>query len=196
MTIVEPAKRERKSHVWVREPLDYYIEPEWVSERLFAVERFEGGVVDPACGSGRIVRAAQAAGLSAWGCDIADRGALTHGIARDFLEATAPQANIASNPPFRKAREFIAHALRLSAGKTAMLLPVQWALGDARARWLATTPLLRVLMLTPRPSMPPGAVIEAGGKAGGGTTDFAWFIWLRGFDGRPELGWLHRDAAP
>jgi hypothetical protein len=43
--------------------------------------------------------------------------------------------------------------------------------------------------------MPPGAVIEAGMKPGGGTTDFAWFLWLKGFDGRPEIGWLRRDEA-
>jgi hypothetical protein len=42
--------------------------------------------------------------------------------------------------------------------------------------------------------MPPGHVLEAGGKPGNGTTDYAWFVWLRGYDGFPEVRWLRRDA--
>jgi hypothetical protein len=46
--------RKRQSHLWVRDKHDFYVEPEWVSRRLFEVESF-GAVWDPACGSGRIV---------------------------------------------------------------------------------------------------------------------------------------------
>jgi beta-xylosidase len=67
--------------------------------------------------------------------------------------------------------------------KVALLLPATWHLGDKRSRWLETTPLRRIWCLTPRPSMPPGAVILAGETPGGGTQDFAWYVWLRGYDG-------------
>jgi hypothetical protein len=63
------------------------------------------------------------------------------------------------------------------------------------ARWLANTPLARVYLLTPRPSMPPGRVIEAGEKPGGGKQDFVWLVWRCGHVGSPELRWLHRDKA-
>jgi len=75
-----------------------------------------------------------------------------------------------------------------------MLLPATWLLGDRRARWLETTPLVRVLFITPRPSMPPGAVIMAGQKPGNGTTDYAWFVWGRGHVGGPQIGWLRRNT--
>jgi hypothetical protein len=88
-----------------------------------------------------------------------------------------------TNPPFSLAEQFVRHALSIAACKVAMLLPAIWLLGDKRSRWLETTPLARVLFITPRPSMPPGAAIMAGQKPGNGTADYAWLIWSRGYMG-------------
>ena len=57
--------RKRESHLWERDPYDWYCEPAWVSERLFELEKFEGEVCDPACGIGTILKSAQAAGYVA-----------------------------------------------------------------------------------------------------------------------------------
>ena len=195
-------KRERKSHVWDRDPHDYYVEPSWVSERLFAVEQFDGGVIDPACGSGRIVRAANEAGLWSQGSDVVRRGdrhvcaTVVDFLSDDFDRVIAHHRidNIVCNPPFNKAQAFVEKALRVAERKVAMLLPSTWSCGDARSRWLQSTPLLRKLDITPRPSMPPGAVIEAGQPAGNGTKDFAFYVWLRGYNGAPSYGWLRRAA--
>lgn len=186
------------AHLWERHPDDWYVEPSWCSERLFAVEPFTGNIVDPACGIGRIVDAARRAGLSALGMDKVSRSiACEH--ESDFLNASLRATeqrvdNIVSNPPFRHAQRFVARALARAERKVAMLLPSTWVHGDERSRWLAGTPLRRVLFITPRPSMPPGPVIAAGMKPGGGTADFAWYVWHQGFDGKPELGWLRRDG--
>lgn len=194
----------KAAHVWARDPLDFYIEPEWVSDRLFAVERFEGGILDPACGTGRIVRAAERAGLDATGSDIEER-APGFMYAADFLDTDYPAEilieaaggicrNVVSNPPFRHAEAFTRKALSLADGKVAMLLPTRWMNSARTGRWLETTPLCRVWLLGPRPSMPPGAAILAGEKPGNGTVDFAWFVWMRGYQGTPRLGWLRRDG--
>jgi hypothetical protein len=185
--------REEKSRVWDRHPDDYYIEEEWCDRRLFEVEKFKGGIFDPACGSGRIVRAAIAAGHVALGHDKVRRSVECTREA-DFLTSDVWVSNIVSNPPFGIAQEFIEHALEMSQGKTAMLLPLTWLAGDDRAVWLATTPLLRVYVLTPRPSMPPGPVIEAGIKLGGGKKDFCWVVWLRAYDGTPTFHQMRRDG--
>jgi hypothetical protein len=42
--------------------------------------------------------------------------------------------------------------------------------------------------------MPPGHVILAGEKPKQDTRDFAWLVWEHGYQGKPELGWLRRDA--
>lgn len=187
--------RKRDSHLWARHPEDWYVEPEWVSARLFAVENFDGGILDPSCGLGRIVNSARAAGLSALGHDIVQRGGVFIGAPRDFLECTGNHPNIVANPPFGIAEKFVSKALELAERKVAMLLPANWVQGAKRSRWLQSTPLRRVYFIAPRPSMPPGPAIEAGVRPGNGTTDYAWFVWLRGYDGAPEIRWLHRDEA-
>jgi hypothetical protein len=63
------------------------------------------------------------------------------------------------------------------------------------ARWLQQTPLAVVWLLTPRPSMPPGYVILAGQKPGGGKVDFCWLVWSHDHVGQPEMRWLHRDGT-
>lgn len=98
---------------------------------------------------------------------------------------------IVSNPPYKHAQAFAGAALQ-KASKVALLLPLDWLSGDKRSRWLETTPLETVWVLTPRPSMPPGAVIVAGVEPGGGEEDFAWFVWQAGYAGSPRIKWLHR----
>ena len=186
--------RKRESNLWAREADDWYVEPEWVSLRLFQEEKFVGSVYDPACGRGSIVISAIKSGLNAFGSDIVDRGWDSTATPQDFLESVFCRINIVTNPPFSIAEKFVEHALTLTASKIAMLLPANWVQGDKRSRWLQSTPLRRVYFITPRPSMPPGHVLEAGGKPGNGTTDYCWMVWLRGFDGAPEIRWLRRDA--
>ena len=183
--------RKRESHMWERQSEDWYVEPEWCSARLFEVETFRGHIHDPACGMGRIVTAAINAGYVGTGSDIVDRR--NAGFTRDFLADETQTDNFASNPPFAIAEQFVAHALEFARSKVAMLLPANWVQGDKRSRWLATTPLRRVWFITPRPSMPPGHIVQAGKKPGNGTTDYAWFVWLQGYDGTPEIKWLRRE---
>lgn len=182
------------SHIWERDRHDFYIEPEWVSARLFEAEEFPPGIVwDPACGSGRIVCTARAAGLMADGTDLVDRGRGFR-FGHDFL-APAPSvsgaAAIVTNPPFKHAKDFVIKALSL-VDKSCFLLPVTWLNGDRRSRWLEKQPLARVWVLTPRPSMPPGDVVLSGAKVGQGKQDFAWFVFEKGHDGQPSVGWLRR----
>jgi hypothetical protein len=190
----EVAPRELNAHLWARHPDDFYVEPFWVSERLFEVERFPGSILDPACGLGRIVMSARNAGYQAFGEDKVERSYFCE-REHDFLsDLRFGPDSIVSNPPFGIAQQFAVEAINAARLKVALLLPTLWLHGDERSRWLAETPLRRVLILTPRPSMPPGPVIEAGIAPGGGKNDFSWFIWEAGFSGAPEIGWLRRKA--
>jgi hypothetical protein len=191
---------------WARHPEDYYVEEEWCDTRLFEAVPFTGTIVDPACGSGRIVRAARAArgngklngGTRVLGYDIVKRCEECHDDVEDFLTSDYETDNIVSNPPFKHCKKpdfaFVLKALATAENKVALLLPLPWMTGADKGRFLEQTPLEQVLILTPRPSMPPGPVIEAGENPGGGTEDFAWFIWNKKHKGPPTLGWLNRDA--
>jgi hypothetical protein len=195
--------RARKTHIFEKEQRGHYVEPAWVSERLFEVEQFSPVVYDPSCGWGTITWCAQGAGYDVWGSDIVDRG--RHGLGghfrkRDFLTlAPVPWKikpfSIVCNPPFDFVQEFCEHALEVGAEKVAMICLVRRL---NAAHWLRALPLERVWLLTPRPSMPPGSWIAKGGKPGGGTQDFCWLVFNRGrrLIPDPELKWLHRDERP
>lgn len=181
------------AHSWQREAQEHYVEPHWCSERLFAEETFVESVWDPCCGFGRIPDAAGRAGLQGIGTDLLDRG--WHGLAgvRDFLLSDSScSSNIVCNPPFNIAGRFARHALGLNGvEKVAMIFPT--ARLNA-AHWLHGTPLARVWLMTPRPSMPPGHTITAGQKPKGGKMDFCWLVWTQGRLGPADLRWLRRDA--
>jgi hypothetical protein len=183
-----PAPRKRASHIWERAENDWYVESPWCAERLFEAETFTGTVWDPACGGGNIPEAARRAGYRVHATDIVDRG-YGGGYCLDFFKSDARHDAIVTNPPFNIASKFVLRALEL-ASKVAIIFPT--ARLNA-AHWIRGTPLRRVWLLSPRPSMPPGRVIAAGGKPGGGKMDFCWLVWERGYTGSPELGWLHRD---
>jgi hypothetical protein len=193
--IPEGAKRKLEAHEWKRAGADHYVEPHWVSRRLFEVERFYDGIWDPACGFGRIPTSAYEAGYRfIWKTDIAQRGEYFLDKTADFLSfertPTTPE-NIICNPPFDLFKPFALHALELARRKVAMIWTVRTL---PAARWLKETPLRKILLLTPRPSMPPGHVIASGGKASGGTADYCWLIWDQTYEGEAELSWLHRDG--
>lgn len=200
-------RRQKDAGLWARHPEDYYVELPWCSERLFRTIAFTGTIVDPACGSGNIVRAARAYRATVTtepsigkvlGYDIVKRCRECNEVLENFLDTDYETDNIVSNPPFRLCKKpdfaFVRKALDTATDRVALLLPLPWMTGADKQKFLEQTPLAQVLVLTPRPSMPPGPVVEAGENLGGGTEDFAWFIWHHGYAGPPTLGWLNRDA--
>jgi len=167
---------------------EHYVEPFWVSERLFDEEKFTGEIYDPACGFGRIVETARRRGYSADGADQTDRG--YDYPTCDFFKDPTLRHNIVSNPPFDVFEQFTRYAVGHTLNKIALIMPT--ARLNA-ARWLDGMPLRCVWLLTPRPSMPPGHVITSGGKVGGGKSDYCWLVFERRYHGEPKLRWMHRD---
>jgi hypothetical protein len=185
-----PNRRPLAAHVWAKDPFGFYIEPEWVDARLFAVEAFDGIVEDRACGLGRIPDAARRAGHRTRATDIVDRGYSGFDGLADFLQSDRRTDNIVTNPPYQHCHAFALHALKLATRKVAMI----WLARRLNAaHWLRQTPLKKIYLISPRPSMPPGHVILAGEKPGGGQQDFVWLVWEHGYAGAPTVHWLRRD---
>lgn len=186
------AEKKLDAHIWMREENEHYVEPAWCSARLFQEEKFFGAIYDPCCGFGTIVIEALKAGHVGYGSDIIDRGWGSTRTPHNFLSsADERHDNIVCNPPFKIAGTFANHALMLARRKVAIVFPT--ARLNA-AHWLQGTPLARIWLMTPRPSMPPGHVIKAGGKPGGGKMDFCWVVFEHGYSGEPTVRWLRRDA--
>ena len=183
-----------KAHRWKAEKYGHYVEERWVAERLFDVETFDGLILDPCCGFGRIPIAAKAAGYDVIGRDLVHRGYGDPRDCADFLDTDGRWPNIIANPPFHIIEEFTTHALKIARRKVALIW--LWQRLPA-ATWLSDTPLARIYALNPRPSMPPGHVVKWYEKRGerpkGGTKDFCWLVFDHRYRGHPQTRWLKRD---
>lgn len=191
-------QKKKNAHLWDRDHDDWYVEPAACSLALFHALDFGGPIWDPACGMGRIVKCAQTSGMKAVGSDIVRRTpdctAISNFLSTDYRPTGT--FDIVTNPPFGLAEEFALKALELLAPgrKSAFILPIVWMAGFSSKRdWLPSSPLKHILPISPRPSMPPGKVLCAGEKPGNGTKDFAWFVWEKGFAGKPELEFLNTN---
>ena len=186
----QAGKKAKAAHVWERDPYDFYVEPAVATAALLTVESFPGVSIDPCCGSGNIVRSMRAAGLMCHGRDIVPRAGQDPADwflgRRDFLLDGLPEgargySNIISNPPFYSGKgteQFIRQALKHARQKVAVFTDIKFLAGKARRLGLyAEHPPARVYVLSPRVSCPPGDVLEAGGKASGGTADWIWMVW-------------------
>lgn len=166
---------------------DFYATPPEAVHSLLMKEAFDGPIWEPACGDGAISKVLQAAGHEVVSTDLVDRGYGLDGI--DFLaqrESLAP--NIVTNPPYKFGAEFAKNAVRLAHGKVAFLMRLAWLEGRARRTFFEQSALARVWVFSGRlPRM------HRDGYEGPRSTSsiaFAWFVWERGHDGAPTLGWL------
>lgn len=197
----------RESHIFEREENDHYVEPTWVSRRLFDVEKLgpPGSLIlDPCCGWCRIPDAARQAGYQTIASDVVDRGERDLsdefrqldilGLHREEVYRWWRQAkSICTNPPFDQIEDVARRCCALAEYKVALVCPLRRL---PAAHWIndLQMPLSKMWILTPRPSMPTGDHISKGGKVGGGTMDFVWLVFAKDHQGPAVMDWLHRDA--
>ena len=163
---------------------------------MLDVERFDGGAHDPACGVGTIPGVLESRGLPSSGADIIDRAGGKFPL-RDFLIPIPSPVwpNIICNPPASKLVAFVKQALRrVRAGRpVALLAPLKWAASQSRYALFSRPQMERVIILSRRPSIPPGGLLQVRGEAirKGGSIDFAWYLWRVGKT-KPgtRVGWL------
>ena len=164
---------------------DLYETPGAATLALLRVEPLPGTIWEPACGPGAIVRVLRDAGRRLIATDLIDYRSPDPG--RDFLlERRAPDGieMIVTNPPFKLAAQFAAHALSLCP-RVAMLLRLTFLESTRRNAILDGGQLARVHIFRNRLPM-----MHRDGWAGNrvsNPTAFAWFVWERGYTGKPEI---------
>jgi hypothetical protein len=163
---------------------DWYVEPEWCVEILKPRVPFIGKIHDPCCGMGTIPKV-----LCGTGSDIVDRG---YGYPqRDFLSDETVYDNIVTNPPYGIAQQIIEHALKTTKRRVAALVQVKFLASQKRHRLFTRDETERVIMLSRRPSMPPGRLLLEHGEEirGNGSLDFCWVIWDRSNASSTVIDW-------
>jgi hypothetical protein len=157
-------------------------------EALLRVEKLPPVIWEPACGPGALVRVLRAPGHIVHARDLVDWGCPDSQARVDFLmERHAPCDTALTNPPFKLANKFVAHALDLCP-RVIMLLRLEFLESQGRSEILERRGLARVHVFRKRLPM-----MHRHGWTGPISTSqraFAWFVWERGHRERATLHWL------
>jgi hypothetical protein len=175
---------------------DLYETPEVATRALLLVEQLPHHLWEPAAGRGAIVCVLRAAGHEVLASDLVDYGDPTHFARRDFLlERKVPNGceAIVTNPPFKLAEQFVAHALDLCP-RVIMLLRLAFMESERRTPILEGRGLARIHQFRKRLPMMHRAGWE-GRKANSGMA-FAWFVWDRNHAGPTTIDRISWESAP
>jgi len=166
---------------------DYYATEPKATEWLLRLEKFDGPILEPACGEGHISKVLKKHGYKVVSRDLVDRG---YGEVADFLKGKEKwQGDIVTNPPYSHAQEFVEKALEMveDGCKVAMFLKVLFLEGKKRKILYKKHPPKRVWVSSSR--------LECGlnGSFDGkhSAVAYAWFIWEKGYKGDTVIKWFN-----
>ena len=170
-----------------RSELDYYGTNPKTLEALLDVEQFDRRVWEPGSGHGNLTRVLIDRGYVPWSTDIHDYGWQDNII--DFLDwYDGWEGDIIMNPPYQFAEEFVEKALtQVDEGhKVAALLRLQFLEGTKRYKNLyKENPPKTVYVFTNRQ-----VCSKVDDFTEGSAVAYAFFVWVKGFKGNPEIKWL------
>ena len=176
--------------------LQFFPTPPGATVALMEVEFFPGKIWEPASGEGHMAEVLRRYSHDVLATDVADYGYSFAITPIDFLmERGFRSDHVITNPPYRLAQEFAAHALERVRGKVALFLPIRFLTSEGRSLWLETTPLARVHYFRNRVPMQRGRLQDPGDNSGK-TTDYAWFVWDHSHRGPSTNHWItYREEA-
>src|SRR5262245_38825949 len=166
---------------------DLYETPAVATRALLQVEPLPHRLWEPAAGRGAIVDVLRAAGHEVIGSDLRDYGRPDFFSRRDFLlEWKVPDGceAIVTNPPYKLADQFVAHALDLCP-RVVMLLRLAFLESERRTPILEGRGLARVHIFRRRLPMMHRDGWQ--GPKASSAIPFAWFCWDRAHVGPPAL---------
>ena len=165
-----------------RDPHDNYETPPDAVHQLLSNVKLDGGVWDPSCGRGNIIKALRDGGVPLDRLIATDKhqhtpldGTSVMVFGLDFLnQSIGPATNIVMNPPYSKADEHVRHALAIvpSAGLVCVLLRLTWVAAQKRADLLKH--LTKVIIVGRLKMLPP----DVPDRGHNGSVDFAWFVFV------------------
>lgn len=167
---------------------DYYATEPKAVELLLEQENFARYVWEPACGEGHISKVLKSNGYIVRSTDLIFRGYGEGGV--DFLsQGRDPvRPDIITNPPYKYAREFVEHALDISADgtKIAMFLKLTFLEGKGRRELFKRHPPKTIYVSSARLQCG-----KNGDFSGTSMVAYAWFVWEKGYAGDCKIRWIN-----
>lgn len=170
---------------------DFYETPREAVVGLLKKEDF-GGVVfqplvwEPCCGNGAISKVLDEHGIPHLSTDWR-KTEFTGGYIDVLKRPEFVVEHVITNPPYSIAEQVIRACLDVATGKIAMLLKLSFLESESRRKFFEEHPPTRIYVFCKRLTMYPAGTAP---PKNGGTIAFAWFIWEKGFQGKPTIGWI------
>lgn len=186
---------------------DYYATSPEAIDALLEKETFDKEVPiwENCCGGGHLSKRLEELGYIVISTDLIDRGYGEGGV--DFFKENQTRASyIITNPPYKYAKEWVEHSLRLlpKGGKLALFLPIQFLESDGRRKLFAEAPPKMVYVCVNRILCGINGDFTAKDKDGNTVYNkngipkrmssakcYAWFVWEKGFKGNPCIDWVN-----
>lgn len=186
---------------------DYYATEPKAIDALLEKETFDKNapIWENCCGEGHLSKRLEEFGYKVISTDLVDRGYGEGNV--DFFKETKTRANcIITNPPYKYAKEWVEHSLKLlpKGGKLALFLPIQFLESEGRRKLFAENPPKTVHVCVNRILCGINGDFTAKDKDGNtvynkdGTPKrmssakcYAWFVWEKGFKGKTCLDWVN-----
>lgn len=170
-----------------REKYDFYSTPKIATEELLKVVKFDGNILECACGTGAISKVLnQKLPNTIISQDIINRG---YGETKDFFTENRRFDNIVTNPPFKYAQEFIEKALKLANNKVVMLSKIQLLEGKKRLKLFKKTPPNYIYVFSYRLPYMRGDEQQKESSA----MCLCWFVWEIGNTNEPIVRWIEEE---
>ena len=169
---------------------DYYATEPKAVELLLERENFSGYVWECACGGGHMSEVLKQNGYSVMSSDLFDRGYKGTKII-DFLKETDINTmDIITNPPYKFAKDFVEHALDISADgvKIAMFLKLTFLESKSRKALFEKYPFKTLYVSSERLQCAKNGDFKANQS---GALAYAWFVWEKGFKGETTVKWFN-----
>lgn len=178
-----------------REENDFYATDPIAVEKLLKYESFNKNIWECACGAGHISIVLERAGYNVKSTDLVYRGYGQGGIDFLWMDIYEWDGDIITNPPYKYAQEFVEKALQIipHGNKVAMLLRLLFLEGARRRKFFEVAPPKTVYVFSSRISCiwghtDPLRVEDF--RIFRPAIAYAWFVWVKGFGGSPEIRWI------
>ena len=171
----------------IRECNDFYATEPKATELLLELESFNNKILEPACGDGCISKVLMQRDFDVLSSDLIDRN---FGVQKDFFKYTKWDGDIITNPPYKYAKEFVEHSLKITpkGAKIAMFLKLLFLESKGRKQLFLTNPPKTVYISSSRLLCAKNGDFENNKSA---AVAYCWYIWENGYTGDTVLKWFN-----
>lgn len=146
---------------------DFVRTPKEITEALLKYEKFEGEILEPCCGDGKISEVLK----TKYGVKSSDKFDYGYGEVKDLFEITDLQDNIITNPPFTQQQALKKHLLSITKNKLCLLWYVKNLGNEIETK---TSKHLKTVYVFKQKI--PWVEVKLGWL-------FAWYVWDKNYEG-------------